>query len=101
MTQTIDDRIHEVTQLLHQAAETHHVVFAISDGDDPDWASWYADWLLNLSALPRILGTRPVRSELTWMLVGLDKEFTREQPSGAWEEFYAQKLVQHFENASR
>jgi hypothetical protein len=21
-----------------------HVVFAISDGDDPDWASWYADW---------------------------------------------------------
>jgi hypothetical protein len=24
-------------------------VFAITDGEDPDWATWYADWLVNLS----------------------------------------------------
>ena len=36
---------------------------------------------------------RPVRSELTWLLVGLDREFTRDQP---WEALYAQRLVQHF-----
>jgi hypothetical protein len=96
MTQSTDDTIQALRQLLHEAAETHHIVFAISDGADPDWASWYADWLVNLSALPRILGMRPVRSELTWLLVGLDREFTRDQPSEAWEEFYARRLVQHF-----
>jgi hypothetical protein len=90
------DKVQAVSQLLHQAAETHHLVFAISDGDDPDWASWYADWLVNLSALPRILDTRPVRSELTWLLVGLDQEYTRDNPPQAWEEFYAARLVHHF-----
>ena len=47
----------DVADLLHEAAETHHVVYRIVDGDDPDWASWYADWLLNLSELPQLLGT--------------------------------------------
>jgi hypothetical protein len=96
MTQGTGDAIQAVAQLLHQAAETHHVVFAISDGDDPDWASWYADWLVNLSALPRILGVRPVRSELTWLLVGLDREYSTEKRAMSWEEFYADRLVQHF-----
>ena len=31
----------EIAELLHEAAETHHVVYRIVDGDDPDWASWY------------------------------------------------------------
>jgi hypothetical protein len=73
-------------------------VFAISDGDDPDWASWYADWLVNLSALPQFLGRRPVRSELTWLLVELDREYSRDKPSAGWEDFYAERLVQHFAN---
>ena len=53
-----------VAHLLHEAAETHHVVYRIVDGDDPDWASWYADWLLTLSELPQLLGAAPVRSHL-------------------------------------
>ena len=96
MTRSHDESVQAVAELLHQAAETHHVVFAISDGDDPDWASWYADWLVNLSALPRIVGVRPVRSELTWLLVGLDRAYTSEKPSVGWERFYADRLVQHF-----
>ena len=60
------------------------------------WASWYANWLVNLSSLPQLLGTRPVRSELTYLLVGLDKEFSRNQPDEAWEEFYAARLIEHF-----
>jgi hypothetical protein len=47
----MDNKIEEIGRLLHQAAETHHYVFAFSDGDDPDWASWYSNWLVNLSAL--------------------------------------------------
>jgi hypothetical protein len=39
-------------------------VFRITEGDDPDWASWYADWLLDLSELTEVLGARPVRSHV-------------------------------------
>jgi hypothetical protein len=86
----------EITALLHEAGETHHTVYRIVDGDDPDWASWYADWLVNLSELPDLLGTRPVRSELTWLLVQLGKDYERDGPSEPWQEWYAPRIVEHF-----
>ena len=92
----MDDRVAKVSELLHQAGETHHVVYRIVDGDDPDWASWYSEWLINLSELPTLLGTKPIRSELTYMLVRLDKEFTEKQSGGTWEDHYAAELVRHF-----
>jgi hypothetical protein len=92
----MDDRVARISKLLHEAGETHHVVYRIVDGDDPDWASWYSEWLTTLSELPEILGQKPVRSELTYMLVKLDKEFTEQQPGGTWEDHYAQALVERF-----
>jgi hypothetical protein len=89
----MDDKTTQLSQLLHHAAETHHVVFAIKDGNDADWATWYSDWLINLSRLPDLLGTRPVRSELTYALVGLDKEYVKTAPRERWEDFYATRLV--------
>jgi hypothetical protein len=85
-----------VAELLHEAAETHHVVYRITDGTDDDWASWYADWLVNLSELPGLLGKKPVRSELVYMLVKLDNDYTQEGPTERWEDFYARELLEHF-----
>jgi hypothetical protein len=85
-----------VAELLHEAAETHHRVYRISDGDDPDWASWYADWLIDLSELPALLGRAPIRSELVYLLVLLDKEFSDRQPDERWEQYYARRLAEHF-----
>jgi hypothetical protein len=85
-----------VAKLLHEAGETHHRVFRIVDGADDDWASWYADWLIKLSELPELLGTRPIRSELVYMLVKLDKDYTMERPRESWEDYYARELVRHF-----
>ena len=45
----MDENTRQLSELLHQAAETHHQVFAMTDGEDPDWATWYSDWLVNLS----------------------------------------------------
>ncbi|HEU5371445.1 MAG TPA: hypothetical protein VFU51_03560 [Gaiellaceae bacterium] len=86
------DPASRIAELLHEAAETHHTVFRITDGEDPDWASWYADWLLDLSELPEALGARPVRSHLVHALVGLDREFVAAQPAGRWEDWYAERL---------
>ena len=85
-----DDRI---AALLHEAAETHHTVYRITDGDDPDWASWYADWLLRLSELPELLGRMPVRSHLVQALVQLDRDYTAAAPETRWEDWYAERLA--------
>ena len=92
----MDDGTAKVSALLHEAGETHHVVYRIVDGEDPDWASWYSQWLTELSELPTLLGAKPVRSELTYMLVRLDKEFTEQKPAGTWEDHYATELSRHF-----
>ena len=92
----MDDRPARVSEVLHRAAETHHVVFAIADGADADWASWYSDWLVNLSELPDLLGSRPARSELTYKLVHLDKEYAQQAPAERWEDHYARALLAHF-----
>ena len=88
------EKLDRIADLLHEAGETHHVVYRIVDGDDPDWASWYSEWLLNLSELPDLLGTKPVRSELTWMLVQLDKDYTQQKPGEPWPQWYAARLVE-------
>jgi hypothetical protein len=92
----MNDQSPTVASLLHEAGETHHRVYRIVDGDDPDWASWYADWLLKLSELPQILGTTPVRSELVWLLVSLDKDYTAANPDAPWPDWYAERVHQHF-----
>ncbi len=89
----VKDRI---AALLHEAGEIHHQVFRIVDGADDDWASWYADWLVNLSELPDLLGERPVRSELVYELVRLDKQYTDTGSTESWPEYYAARLIEHF-----
>jgi len=84
--------VSRIAELLHEAAETHHVVYRITDGDDPDWASWYAGWLLDLSELPALLGTRPIRSHLVHALVQLDRDYAAESPDDCWEDWYAARL---------
>jgi hypothetical protein len=92
----MDERTTKISGLLHEAAETHHQVFRITDGADDDWASWYAQWLVTLSELPGLLGAKVVRSELTWLLVRLDKEYSERRPDQRWEAYYAQELLRHF-----
>jgi hypothetical protein len=86
----------QVGKLLHEAAETHHPVYRIVDGADQDWASWYADWLISLSELPALLSVRPGRSELVYLLVSLDKQYTADNPGEPWESYYARRIVDHF-----
>jgi hypothetical protein len=91
----MQDRTAAVASLLHEVGETHHVVYRMVDGEDPDWASWYADWLIDHSELPQILGETPIRSELVWLLVELDKDYTRAGSASPWPDWYAHRIVAH------
>lgn len=45
------DTAAKVAEALHQVGEIHHMVFSGTDGNDDDWATFYADWLLGHSDL--------------------------------------------------
>ena len=96
-----DANLGRLSEVLHAAGETHHTVFAIVDGADDDWATWYSDWLVNLSDLPKLLGRTPARSELTVQLVALEKEYAEEMPDEPWEEFYARRLLERLGGSER
>jgi hypothetical protein len=65
-----------ISTLLHEASETHHVV-----------------WLLNLSELPELFGAKPVRSHLVHALVQLDRDYIAERSGEPWEDWYAARLA--------
>ncbi len=96
----MNDQIPRIAALLHEAGETHHTVYRIVDGDDPDWASWYADWLLKLSELPQILGATPVRSHLVASLVTLDRDYANSSPAVPWTDWYAERIFEEFASGS-
>jgi hypothetical protein len=91
----MDEPTAAIAALLQEAGETHHIVYRIVDGEDPDWASWYADWLIDHSELPQILARQPVRSELVWLLVQLDKDYAQAGSAAPWPQWYAQRIVAH------
>ena len=51
-----------MSDLLHEVSEVHHVVYRITDGADDDWASFYADWLIDHSELPAVRTSTPSES---------------------------------------
>lgn len=86
----------EVAALLREVADLHHRVYRLTDGDDPDWATWYATWLVERSELPTLLGAAPVRSELVCLLVLLDREVAAGGVTEPWDELYARRIVEQF-----
>jgi hypothetical protein len=92
----MDERSQRISDLLHEAGEVHHVVYRITGGADDDWASFYADWLIDHSELPETLGSAPTRSHLVHELVESERALTETEPAASWEDFYAQRITGRF-----
>ena len=92
----MDERAARTSDLLHEAGEVHHVVYRITDGADDDWASFYADWLIDHSELPDILSGAPTRSHLVHELVDCERAFAEAGSGGKWEDFYAERILERF-----
>jgi hypothetical protein len=89
----MDERVAKVRELLAEAKAAHGVVYRHRGGDDPDWALWYADWLVGLSPLEDVLGAELTRADLTFLLVGLARDHAAEAPDEPWETYYARGIV--------
>jgi hypothetical protein len=92
----MDERTQRVSDLLHEAGEVHHTVYRITDGADDDWASFYADWLIDHSELPETLGHAPTRSHLVHELVESERALAETAPGTRWQDFYAERIIARF-----
>lgn len=91
----VDSEKHQaLTELFVAAAEAHHRAFSDVDGADPDWPLWYADYMHE--RLAAILEAKMTKSELVYLLVGLDREVQRVAPGANWQNYYARALLQRY-----
>jgi hypothetical protein len=87
------DQKERLAGILERAEQIHGIVTEKTGGADPDWALFYAWWLINWSDLPDVLGARPVLGELTARLVSLDVEYRSASRAEPWSAFYAGALL--------
>ena len=86
------EKINELANLLMETGHAHHQVFRETNGFDPEWPIWYADYLVD--KLPVYLEAAMTKSELIYLLVHLSKIQPIDAPGEKWARYYARYLAQ-------
>ena len=85
----------QISQLFRDAGHAHHQAYLATDGADPDWPLWYAGHMQG--TLGNLLNADFTKSELTYLLVGLDKEIQATAPGHKnWPSYYAKRLIEWY-----
>jgi glutaredoxin len=82
-----------VAELLRETGRAHHKAFETTDGVDPDWPIWYAEFTRDEFAAR--FGMDFTRSQLVYCLMKADMEHQARSPDSPWPEFYANEMVEH------
>lgn len=83
-----------IADLLRQTGEAHHQAFIETDGADPEWPIWYADYLQE--RLSQQFEREITRSELVYFFVLAERQHSAEASDEPWPKFYAQGIVNEF-----
>jgi len=86
--------IDELANMLNETAEAHHKAFVATEGEDPDWPIWYADYLLD--NMQQLLKAKFTKSELIYLLVSAEKRNGSVAPGAYWPRFYAKYFVNRY-----
>ena len=79
-------------ELFREAGQAHHAAFEATDGDDPDWPIWYADYLQ--APFTERLDMNFYKSQLIYCLMNADFEHQARSSDSDWAEFYADELLE-------
>jgi glutaredoxin len=89
-----DTKLKELTELFEETGKAHHRAFLDTDGKDPEWPLWYAEYLEK--RLQPFLATPMTKSRLVYCLVGADNEHRATASGTPWPEFYAAHVLECF-----
>ncbi len=83
-----------IGKLLLDTGHAHHKAFEVTDGADPDWPIWYAEYSKDTFA--EQFGMNFTKSQLIYCLMNADFEHEARAPNSDWPEFYANEIVERF-----
>lgn len=86
------DLARQLEGLFHEVSEAHHHAYIETDGADPEWPLWYADYLRE--RLGGLLHANFTKSELVHMLVLVSGEQPLRAPGANWARYYARFFIQ-------
>lgn len=78
----------ELAALFQEAGHAHHEAFLATDGADPEWPLWYADYLYPKLANPFDGGL--TKSLIVYLLMHADRAHQTTAPDMPWPNYYAE-----------
>jgi len=84
--------VERLARLFKQTGEAHHEAFLDTDGEDPEWPIWYAEYLED--RLAPFLAAPLTRSRMVFCLIGADDEHRAADPDAPWPEYYARRFLE-------
>lgn len=83
----------KLSTLFQTAGPAHHQAYLETNGEDPEWPLWYAEYLHK--GVNDLLKTKLTLSELVYMLVAVDRAYREQAPSQPWSSFYTDFFLEH------
>ena len=87
-----ETKVEQLAAVFKQTGEAHHEAFLDTEGDDPEWPIWYAEYLQD--RLTPFLAAPLTRSRLVFCLIETDDEHRAADPDAPWPEYYAQRVLE-------
>jgi glutaredoxin len=86
-----------IGKLLLDTGRAHHKAFEVTDGADPEWPIWYAEYAKDTFA--EQFGMNFSKSQLIYCLMTADFEYQARSPDINWPESYANEIAERFASA--
>ncbi len=90
MTET--DLAQQLEGLFREAGEAHYQAYIETNGADPEWPLWYADYLRE--RLGALLDANFTQSELVYLLLLVANEQPLRAPGANWARYYAKFFIE-------
>ncbi len=86
--------IETIAKFFQEAGHAHHQAFIETDGADPEWPLWYANYMQ--ARLSELLQHEFTVSEIVYWVIRLDKAYRATSPADPWPTHYGKALVAEF-----
>jgi hypothetical protein len=94
MVERTDPLFEKLRSLFQETVNHHHQAYLESEGEDPEWPLWYADYLL--ADLGKLLNATFTKSELIYLLILVEKQRGLQAPGSDWATYYARFFSERY-----
>jgi hypothetical protein len=88
------DLARQLEELFRETGEAHHQAYIETDGADPEWPLWYAEYLRE--RLGPLLDANFTQSELVYLLILVANEQPLNAPGANWARYYARFFTERY-----